>query len=402
MDGPISGIRVIEITTFHQGPTAGSLLGDMGADVIKVEPKAGDPGRGFMRVIGVMQNIKGRNHFFEACNRSKRSIVLDLKKKKGLEIFLKLIDSADVFLTNLSIDAPYRMGINYEALSARNPGLIYAHVSGWGREGADANAPCYDYVGLARAGTMMMCGEEGAPPQNIVPGLADYLGGVMGAFSVCAALYAREKTGKGQLVDTSQFGAMINLETTTLAAACMHGQEYPRPVRAKARNPLYNHYKCRDGKWIAIALLQPDRGWSTFCKVTGLEELEHDPRFENLEVRGEHAAEMVSILDEKFATRTREEWMDIFKGADLIYAPVQSALEVAGDPQAMANDYFVWFDHPVFGRTKTIGFPWMFHGTPASIKREAPELGQHTEEILLELGFNWDDISSLKSEEVIP
>lgn len=401
MGGPLDGVRVVEITQFQNGPICGRILGDLGAEVIKVEPKTGDPARGFMAIVGVTMGLKGRNFYFEYNNRNKRGIVLDLKKEKGKEIFFELIDTADVFLTNMAIGTPERLGIGYDVLSARNPRLIYAQSSGWGRKGPDAQTFAYDYAGLARAGTMMMCGEEGTPPQPLVPGLADQMAAIMGAFGIVAAIHAREKTGKGQLVDSSLLGAMIELEGLVLSGPCMLGQEFPRPVRSKAGNPLYNHYQCKDGRWIAIVNLQPDRYWPNVCRALGIEELEHAPKFNNLEARGENAAELVRIIDEKIATKTMGEWVEIFKREEVIHTPVQTATEVTNDPQALANNYFVWFDHPVFGRVKMTGWAWDFSDTPCSIRREAPEFGQHTEEILLEMGHNWDDIIQLKDADVI-
>jgi len=387
---------------FQQGPVAGMRLGDLGAEVIKVEPKTGDPGRGMMRIVGADTGLKGRNYYFESNNRNKRSIVLDLRTEKGMEIFLKLINRADVFLTNMSIEAPQRMGIGPEALMARNPRLIYAHASGWGRKGPDANELSFDYTGIARSGTMMMCGERGGPPATLIPGMGDEHGGLTCAWAVTAALYAREKTGKGQLVDSSLMGSLIALHGVNFSAPGVLGQEFPRLLRSEAGNPIYNHYKCADGKWIVIAHLQPDRYWPNVCKAMGIEELEHDPRFNTIEARHDNGKELVSILDKKFATKTRAEWMEIFKRENVIHTPVQSAAEVFEDPQALVNEYIVQVEHPVWGKIKMLGFPWTFHETPASVRREAPELGQHTEEILLELGYTWDDITELKNGEVIP
>ena len=401
MSGPLDRIKVVEITQFQNGPICGRILGDLGAEVIKVEPKTGDPARGFMAIVGVTMGLKGRNFYFEYNNRNKRGIVLDLKQEKGKEIFFKLIDNADVFLTNMAIGTPERMGIGYDVLSERNPRLIFAQSSGWGRKGPDATAFAYDYAGLARAGTMNMCGEDGDPPRNLVPGLADQMGAIMAAFGIVSAIYAREKTGKGQLVDSSMLGSMIELEGLVLSAPCILGQEFRRPVRSKAGNPLYNHYQCKDGRWIAIVNLQPDRYWPNVCKALGMEQLEHDPKYNNLEARGENAEELIRIMDQKIATKTMAEWMEIFKREGVIHTPVQTATEVTNDPQALANNYFVWFDHPVFGKIKMTGWAWDFSDTPCSIRREAPEFGQHTEEILLELGYNWDDIIQLKDEDAI-
>ncbi|OGO06311.1 MAG: hypothetical protein A2Z76_00300 [Chloroflexi bacterium RBG_13_56_8b] len=401
MAGPLDGVKVVEISMFQQGPVAGMRLGDLGAEIIKVEPKNGDPARGMMRIIGADTGLKGRNYYFESNNRNKRSIALDLNTEKGKKVFFELIKRADVFVTNLSIDAPKRMGIDYKALSAINPQLIYAHASGWGRQGPDATALSFDYTGIARSGTMMMCGERNGPPATLIPGMGDEQGGLICAWAVTAALYAREKTGKGQLVDTSLMGSLIALHGVNFAAPGVLGKEFPRFIRAEAGNPIYNHYQCKDEKWIVIAHLQPDKYWPNVCKAMGLEELEHDPRFNSIEARHDHGKELVAILDKKFASKNRDEWMNIFKKENVIYTPIQSSSEVFEDPQALTNNYIIAVEHPVWGKIKMLGFPWAFSETPAAIQREAPELGQHTEEILLELNYSWDDIAKLKEEEVI-
>jgi crotonobetainyl-CoA:carnitine CoA-transferase CaiB-like acyl-CoA transferase len=333
MAGPLDGVKVVEITMFQQGPVAGTKLGDLGADVIKVEPLTGDPGRGFMRIIGTMVGLKGRNYYFEQHNRNKRSIVLDLKTEQGMGIFLKLIDRADVFLTNLSIDAPPKMGIGPEELLKRNPRLIYAHASGWGRKGPDAGELSFDYTGIGRAGLMMSCGERGSPPSQVLPGLGDEVGGMVCAWAVTAALYNREKTGKGQLVDTSLMGSVMCMESLVLSAPAILGQEFSREIRAEAGNPLYNHYKAKDDKWFILAHLQPGKYWPNVCRALGMPELEHDPRFNSIEARGHNRREIVAIMDRTFATKTREEWFKIFKKEGMIFAPIQSPSEVVNDPQ---------------------------------------------------------------------
>jgi crotonobetainyl-CoA:carnitine CoA-transferase CaiB-like acyl-CoA transferase len=402
MPGPLDGVKVVELTMFQQGPVCGTKLGDLGADVIKVEPPTGDPARGFMRIIGTMVGLKGRNYYFENHNRNKRSIVLDLKTERGMEIFLKLIDEADVFVTNLSIEAPIKMGIGPEVLLERNPRLIYAQASGWGRKGPDANGLSFDYTGIARSGLMMSCGERGSPPAQILPGLGDELGGMVCAWAVCTALYTREKTGQWQLVDTSLMGSIMCMLSLVLSAPAILGQEFPRENRSAAGNPIYNHYRAKDDKWFILAHLQPDRYWPNVCRAMGMPELEKDSRFDTIEARGGNAEELIAIMDKQFLTKTRDEWFKLFKKEGIIYTPIQSPREVVDDPQALANDYVTWFGHPVLGRTKVVGFPWDFSKTPASVRREAPEFGQHTEEIILELGYSWEDIASLKNEKVIP
>jgi crotonobetainyl-CoA:carnitine CoA-transferase CaiB-like acyl-CoA transferase len=397
MSGPLEGVKVVEITMFQQGPVAGMRLGDLGADVIKVEPRTGDPARGFMKIIGAMAGLKGKNYYFEHGNRNKRSIVLDLKNPRGMELFLRLIDQADVFVNNMSIRAPMNMGIGPEQLLARNPRLIYAHASGWGRKGPDAQLLSFDYTGIARSGLMMACGERGTPPAQILPGIGDEIGGLMCAWAITAALYAREKTGKGQVVDTSLMGSVIAGLGFILAAPAILGQEFPREKRAEAGNPVYCHYCCSDGKWIAIAHLNPDLYWPRICKALDMKELVDDPRFNSIEARGRNARELVAILDARFATKTREEWMKILKEAECIFTPIQSLTEVTRDPQACANHYFIEVDHP-WGRQKLVGFPWDFSETPASWRRPAPGLGQHTDEILLEAGYTREEIDSFREE----
>ena len=400
-EGPLSGIKVVEITTFQQGPVAGMRLGDLGAEVIKIEPKGGDPARRHMKTVEADFNVKGFNYYFEHANRNKRGIVLDMKKSRGMEIFLKLIDAADVFLNNMSIGAPLRLGIGPDALLARNPRLIYAQASGWGRKGPIANSLSFDYTGIARSGLMMAAGEGGTPPSMIMPGLGDELGGLMCAWGVSLALFAREKTGKGQVVDTSLMGSVVGMLGHLISGTAMLKQKFPRFVRANSGNPIYNHYCCKDNKWIVIAHLDPDRWWAKVCGALGLEKLVDDPRFSTLEARSKNRRELVSIFDETFAGKTRDEWMKILEDQGCIFTPIQNIGEVVADPQVMANNYIINIDHPTYGNTNTMGFPWDFSETPASWRRGAPKLGEHTEEVLLELGYSKEEISKLRDDGAI-
>jgi CoA:oxalate CoA-transferase len=399
--GPLAGIKVIEISTFQQGPVAGMRLGDLGADVIKIEPKDGDPARRHIKTIEAEFQVKGYNYYFEHANRNKRGIVLDMKTDKGMGIFLKLIDSADVFLNNMSIGAPLRLGIGPDALLARNPRLIYAQASGWGRKGPMANSLSFDYTGIARSGLMMAAGENGTPPSMILPGLGDELGGLMCAWGVSLALFAREKTGKGQVVDTSLMGSVVAMLGHLMSGTAMLKQEFPRFTRSAAGNPLYNHYCCKDNKWIVIAHLDPDRWWPKICGALGLEYLIHDPKFNTLAARSANRKELVSIFDEVFAAKNREEWTTILDQHGCIFTPIQDIKDVVDDPQSMANRYMIEIDHPVHGATKTMGFPWDLSETPASWRRKAPELGEHTEEVLLEIGYGKKELAELRKEGVI-
>jgi crotonobetainyl-CoA:carnitine CoA-transferase CaiB-like acyl-CoA transferase len=397
-NGPLSGIKVIEISTFQQGPVAGMRLGDLGADVIKIEPKEGDPARRHIATIEAEFGVKGFNYYFEHANRNKRGIVLDMKKQQGMDVFLKLIDSADVFLNNMSIGAPIRLGIGPEALLTRNPRLIFAQSSGWGRNGPLANSLSFDYTGIARSGLMMAAGERDTPPCMILPGLGDELGGLVCSWAVSLALFARERTGKGQVVDTSLMGSVIAMLGHLISGTAMLQQEFPRFIRSNAGNPLYNHYRCQDEKWIAIAHLDPDRWWAKVCGALGIENLINDPQFSTFKARSANRKELVARFDEIFASKTRQEWMKILAEHGCIFTPVQSIDEVVDDPQAIANNYLINIEHPSHGPVKTMGFPWNFSDTPAAWRRKAPALGEHTEEVLIEIGYSKEEITRLREE----
>jgi len=405
MTGVLEGVRVLDWTIFQQGPVASMILGDMGADVIKIEERTGgDLGRGMMRVAGAMVGGKEvqRNPYFEAGNRNKRSLTVDLRKEKARKIIYKLVEKSDVFIQNFRMGVAERMGMDYETLAKRNPGLIYAHASGWGPKGPDRDDPSADYTGLARSGLMALAGEPGMDPVPVQGGIADQSGAVMTAMGVLAALLAREKTGKGQKVDASILGSMVFLQGHPMVFCTMANLWGIRIARKTAGNPLWNHYKCGDDQWIAMAHLSPDKFWPLVCRAMGLEALENDPRFDTMERRMQNCQELISILDDTFATKARNEWIKLFKENGVIFAPVNTTLDVTQDPQVLANDYITEFDHPVFGPTKTVGFPITLSETPMSVRREAPEFGQHTEEILTELlDYTWDDIAKLKDGEVI-
>ena len=401
----LEGIRVLDWTIFQQGPVASMILGDMGADVIKIEERVGgDLGRGMLRVAGAMIGGKevARNPYFEAGNRNKRSLTVDLRKDKGKEIIYKLVEKSDVFVQNFRMGVSERIGMDYETLSKYNPRLIYAHANAWGPRGPDKDNPSADYTGVARSSLMEIAGEPGMDPVPIQGGIGDQTGAVMAAMGILAALLHRERTGAGQKVDGSILGGLTFLLGHPVCFCTMADLWGMRIARKTAGNPLWNHYKCGDGKWIALAHLSPDKFWPIVCHSMGLDNLEKDPRFDSMDNRTKNCAELISIFDETFATKARADWERIFKENGVIYAPVNNMKDLTEDPQVLANDYVTEFDHPIFGRMKTVGFPITFEKTPMSIRREAPEFGQHTEEILTEIaGYTWDDIVKLKDEEVI-
>jgi len=400
---PLEGIRVVDWTIWQQGPVASVMLGDLGAEVIKIEERVGgDPGRGVLRAQGI--DLTDRpNFYFEANNRNKRSLAIDLKKPEGVEIVRRLADRADVFVQNFRQGVAGRLGLDATTLRARNPRLVYASATGYGPEGPESGAPSFDYLGLARSGIMLSAGEPDDEPLAIAGGIADQMGAVMLAYGIVVALFARERTGRGQEVDASHLGSMAWLQGLGLGARLMLGRALPRQSRRFATNPLWNHYRCADGQWLALSMLQPDRYWTQLCTVLEIPEAAADERFTTMLNRMMNCGDCIALLDEVFARRPREEWLRrLAAGGDFIFSVVNSVDDLPDDPQMRANQYVADFDHPAFGPTRVVGVPVRLSETPGAIRLPAPEFGQHTEEILTEqLGYSWDDIARLREGEVI-
>jgi len=404
MKGPLDGIRIIDWTIWQQGPVATQMLADLGAEVIKIEERErGDPGRGIMAIAGSGTVKGGRNYYFEANNKHKKSIALDLKRPEALEIAHRLAAKSDVFVQNFRKGVAARLGLGYPELATHNPRIIYASASGYGPEGPDSGEPSFDYLGQARSGIMNAVGTGTTTPTYIFGGIADQVGAIMLAYGILAALFARERTGLGQEVDASHLGSMMALQGLNVAARTIMGKEFPRNTRANAFNPLWNHYRCADEKWISLAMLQPDRYWNDFCATIGRKDLLDDPRFADVKSRGKNASPLIEILDDVFAARPRDEWMRILKaGGDFIYTVVNSVSDLPDDPQVRANNYVVDYEHPALGNMTLLGMPIKLSATPGDPRGHAPELGEHTEVLLTEmLGYSWDDVARLREANVI-
>jgi CoA:oxalate CoA-transferase len=404
MKGPLEGIRIVDWTIWQQGPVATQMLADLGAEVIKIEERErGDPGRGIVAVAGGSASKGALNFYFEANNKHKQSIALDLKRPEAREIMYKLAAKSDVFVQNFRKGVAGRLGLGYADLCKHNPRIIYASASGYGPQGPDSGEPSFDYLGQARSGIMNAIGVDSDVPTYIFGGIADQMGAVMIAYGVLAALFARERTGEGQEVDASHLGSMLALQGLNVVARTLTGKEFGRNTREVAFNPLWNHYRCADGKWLSLAMLQPDRYWNDFCKTIGKPELAVDPRFNEMRVRGKNAAELIKILDPIFVGKTRDEWMRALKaGGDFIYTVVNAVNDLPNDPQVKANEYIVTHEHPTHGPIQVLGMPVKLSATPGEPRGHAPELGEHTETLLTEmLGYSWDDIARLREANVI-
>lgn len=403
MKRPLEGIRIVECGVYHAGPGGTAILGDLGAEVIKVEPPViGDPIRSLMRVGSIPFEIPGKRSLFcEGANRSKKSVTLDLKTERGREILCSLVRRADVFMTNMRVKALEELNITYPALKEFNPKLIYASVSAFGRKGPEKDNGGFDYQGQAKSGMMYAMGEPGSPPMTSQFGLADQVTAIMTSHQILTALLMRERTGIGQEVHVSILSASIFLNYFNVLIPQLAGFEVPRHRRS-TEHPLRNYYQCKDGKWLMMTLTPPQRHWGPLCRALGRPELEQDPRFDTDEKRFTRAELLVSILDGVLAARPRDEWLEEFGKHDLFCCAVNTNRDVGSDPQVLANDYLIDLDHPTLGRVKVPGYPVHFSESWAGTTRAAPALGEHTEEILTEwVGLSAGDIADLRTKGII-
>ncbi|MEM7408727.1 MAG: CoA transferase [Myxococcota bacterium] len=400
MPGPMDGVKVVEMGVWVAGPAAGGVLADWGAEVVKIEPPGmGDPARSFSQMLGGDLPF---NPIFENDNRSKRSIVLDLRESDAREIALELIADADVFLTNIRMAALERLGLDAATLLQRHPRLVYGFISGYGLEGPDAARAAYDIAGFwARSGIAHMLTSPGTHPPFQRGGMGDHTAGQSLAGGISAALFHRERTGKGQLVSTSLLRQGVYTLSFDLSVAVRFGVNMGVAKRESMGNPCINNYQDSEGRWFWIVGLEGDRHWPPLCRVAGHPEWIDDPRFADLGGRAEHAAEIIGELDRVFATRTRAEWGKIFDAEpDMWWAPVQDLDEVMADEQVHAGGGFV--DVPDgASTTKLPASPVDFGGSPWAPRAMAPDHGQHTEAVLGELGRSADQIADLRKRGVV-
>ena len=399
--GPLEGIKVIDLSQWGAGPASATILGDWGAEVIHVEdPEGGDPLRG-MQSVGTTQ-VGDVNSIFENLNRNKRSLAVDITLRQGKKIIYELVKNSDVFISNLRNKVLNRIGLDYGTLGQINPRIIYAHITGYGEKGPETERGGYDYAAYwARTGLMNSSGEAGTPPAQQGGGWGDLVTGFFLAGSISAALFVRERTGIGQEVDISLMGAGMWMGAGHIQIALDSGIDYPQISRKKAGNPLVNSYQARDNRWLLLICMQTDRYWSGFCKAIDRPDLEHDPRFNSHGKRCQNNMVLIDIIDSVLSTRSVKEWGEKFDRNGVLWGPVQNYLEVINDEQALQNDLLVAVNHPKRGAIKLVNSPIKFSKTPSSIRSAAPELGQHTEEVLLENGYTWEDIERLKQEKVI-
>jgi crotonobetainyl-CoA:carnitine CoA-transferase CaiB-like acyl-CoA transferase len=386
MPGPLEGIRVVELGVWVAGPAAGGVLADWGADVIKIEPPTGDPARTFGQMLGISSDSEGLSPPFEMDNRGKRSIVLDVTAEDGRGWTRELLSSADVFLTNVRPAALTRLGLDFETVAAGNPRLVYGLITGYGESGPDADRAAYDVAAFwARAGLAHLLTRPGDTPPFQRGGMGDHTAGMTLAAAVCAALVARARTGRGQLVSTSLYRQGAYTVSFDLNTFLMTGNSIAIGQRETMGNPCMNNYAAGDGRRFWIVGLQAGRHWPPLCRAVGRPDWLTDPRFESAYVRAVNAVELIAELDEIFATKTLDEWAEIFSGEpDFFWAPINTLEDVIADDQFHAAGGIVNVPGGDAG-VPMVATPADFHGTPWEPRSVAPALGQHTDEVLAEL-----------------
>jgi crotonobetainyl-CoA:carnitine CoA-transferase CaiB-like acyl-CoA transferase len=403
MDGAFAGVRVVELAQFVFVPAAGALLADQGAEVIHIEPPGrGDPYRTLRIADGRI--TKSANLSMEQNNRGKKSVAIDLKTAAGREVFLKLIETADVFLTSLRPKAIEALGFGVEALRARNPKLIYVRGNGVGFKGEEIDKAGYDASAFwARGGFAHVLNAPGAQrPLLPRPALGDHASAVAVAYGIAGALFKRANTGEPSVVDISLLASAMWILSADVVLTQTAAPEQMVGAAREARMPLTRAYRTRDGRFIQLMFLDPERYWERLCRTVGRPELIDDARFATAAARVEHGGELIEELDAAFAARDWAEWRPIFEAWDAPWELVKTMHEVAADPQAAANGYL--FDVEVADGTKIklATGPVGFDGRAAPAEpRRAPHLGEHTDEILGGIGLAGAELERLRAEAVI-
>lgn len=383
MAGPVEGIKVVELGVWVAGPATGGILADWGADVVKIEPPTGDPGRMFGRMLGCDLGV---NPPFEMDNRSKRSIVLDLTTAEGRDTAFELLSGADVFVTNVRPAALRRLGLDYESVHDHNPRLVYGLITGYGETGPDADRAAYDVAAFwSRAGVAHLLTRPGDTPPFQRGGMGDHSAGMTLAAAVCAALLARERTGEGQLVTTSLYRQGAYTVSFDLNTYLLTGQPIAIGQRESMGNPCMNNYQAGDGRRFWIVGLEVDRHWPALCRAVDRPEWLTDPRYRDARSRAANAVQLIAALDEIFATKSLAEWAEVFAAEpDFFWSPVNTLEDVVADEQFHAAGGIV--DVPDKDASiPMVATPVDFHGTPWAPRSAAPQLGQHTDEVLAEL-----------------
>jgi crotonobetainyl-CoA:carnitine CoA-transferase CaiB-like acyl-CoA transferase len=386
--GPLAGVRIVDLTSVVMGPFASQILADLGADVIKVEAPEGDT----VRHIGPSRS-KGMGPMYLALNRNKRSIALDLRHHDGLAALKRLIADADVLLFNLRPGSMGRLGLSYDEVAAVNPRIVYCGAYGFGENGRYAGKPALDDLIQGAVGLPSLVGRVTGEPRYLPTNICDRTTGLTAVYSVTSALYARERTGRGQAIEVPMFETM----TQFVLSDHMYGQTFDPPLAdagyvrllAKDRRP------CRTRDGFICVLIYIDKHWKNFCEMLGRQDMLNDPRFLRMSDRTRNVDALYAFVSEQIAQRTTAEWMEALAGADIPAAPMHTPTTLMEDPHLEDVGFFRWIEHPSEGRIRSMNVPGGWSGTPPAVRLHAPLLGENTREVLAEAGYSATDIERL-------
>ncbi|MDR7393204.1 MAG: CoA transferase [Armatimonadota bacterium] len=390
---PLEGLRVVDLSQGAAGPVCTQLLGDFGADVVKVEPPEGDWGRQLGPPFYPLPDGRKNAAAYVGMNRNKRSVVVDLKHPAGREAVLRLVDRADVFVESFRPGVAERLGLGAPTLLQRNPRLVYCSISAFGQHGPWRDRPGVDGVVQAMSGLMSVTGTEDGPPVKVGVPAADMVGGFLAATGILLALVGRQRTGTGQVVDLSLLDALLAFQTVPLAMYFCSGTPPPRSGSAAPYAAPNEAFPTRDG-WVMVAAYSPER-WERLCRVLGCPDLASDPRFATNDLRVRNRPALRGALEPLFRTRTTAQWVEALQAADILCAPLLTYPELADSPHVAERQMVVEIAHPQAGSARVAGIPIRLSHTPGRLSRPAPLPGEHTREVLREAGYTDEEVAEL-------
>ena len=402
MTAPLEGVRVLEVANWLAAPAAAALMADLGAEVIKVEPPEGDAFRSFaMGSMGYKHEFAG-NYGFELDNRGKRSITVSLDKPGGPELVRRLAADTDVFITNLVQPRREKYGLSYEDVRAVNARLVYASFSGYGTRGPDLARPGFDFAAFwARSGLMSLLGEPPSPPPLCRGGQGDHTTALNIFAAVLAALRLRDRTGEGQHVEVTLQGTGMWTLAGDFAAALVARENPGRHTRTQPANPIWNSFRAKDDLWVLLVMPQPDPYWPKFCAAIGKPEWAKDARYDSLAKRRALSIDLTAQIDTIFAQQPRSHWAERLDANGLIWAPVATLTDVIDDPQVREMGWITPLESPTLGKFETLGTPFKMYGADIGPRGPAPSAGEHTFEVLTQLGLGDDELARLAEDGVI-